>query len=188
MKENSGKLWAVGTLVRFLYILGSVLISCVALLLVMKVINRTFYLEGAAEPLIRASLHTLLSLAVISALAYREGHHFVEYSPRRILLEVIPATLVHLLICFLLGFSRWVAGGVAEFAGLFYYGSGFSADSSLLTKDIPVWAFLLSYLITAALYTVCMIVAQKYGKLKRLAEREELISGQNNTATDNEKE
>ncbi len=165
---------AIGVLIRLVYLATATVASCVGTDLLMRILVSIVNMDGAPAFIARAILTWILSLAVLFVLAFREGYHYVNYSFRPLLRQILIALGLQLGFSFLLGFHRFVGGASKQLAGWMYYGFAVSGDSPMGTADLPVWLFLLAFLLLATTEGVCLILSHKYGHLKRLADREEL--------------
>lgn len=145
--------------------------------LIMRALNTVAVLaETHAASLIRLALTVVLSGVLLAAVTYWEGHHFATFDKQAVFPAVGAALGAHLLPALLFGFSPWASGGVIYLAGWIKYGSDYTSESSMATKDVSVLIFLGAYVIFAAWYALCMIFPQYYGAVRRLAEREELFA------------
>ncbi len=145
--------------------------------LIMRALNTVAVLaETHAASLIRLALTLVLSGVVLSAVTYWEGHHFATFDKSAVLPAVGVALGAHLLPALLFGFSPWASGGVIYLAGWINYGSDYTSECSMATKDVSILIFLGAFVIFAAWYALCMTLPQYYGAVKRLAEREELFA------------
>ena len=142
----------------------------------MRMLNTILVLEEThAASVIRLFLTIIISGLILSAVSYWEGYHFASFD-KSIIFPAIGMSLgVHLVLGFLLGFIPWVTGGVMYLAGWINYGSDYTSECSMATKDVSVLCFIGAFLVFASLYTLFMTVPQYYGMLKRFADRETLL-------------
>ena len=132
--------------------------------------------ETHAASLIRLALTVVLSGLILCAVSYWEGHHFASFDKRSVFPAIGTALGAHLLISLLFGFSPWTSGGVIYLAGWIKYGSDYTSECSMHTRDVSIFIFLGAFVIFALWYFLCMTFPQYYGMVKRLAEREELFA------------
>lgn len=145
--------------------------------LIMRALNTVAVLaETHAASLIRLALTVLISGLLLAAVTYWEGHHFATFDKDAVFPAVGAALGVHLALALLFGFSPWASGGVIYLAGWIKYGSDYTSECSMATKDVSILIFLGAFVIFAAWYLLCMTFPQYYGAVKRLAEREELFA------------
>lgn len=128
-----------------------------------------------AASLIRLFLTVIISGAILSAVSFWEGYHFVTFDKSVVFPAISMSLGVHFVLGFLFGFSPWVTGGVMYLTGWLNYGRNYTSECSMATKDVSVLLFIAAFLIFAGIYTLCMSLPQYYGMLKRYADREELI-------------
>lgn len=145
-------------------------------ILILRALNTVAVLEQThAASLILLFLTVVLSASILSFVSYWEGYHFATFDKKAVFPAVGASLGVHFLLGLLFGFSPWATGGVIYLAGWINYGSDYTSECSMATKDVSILVFLGAFVIFAALHFVCMTFPQYYGAVKRLAAREELF-------------
>ena len=151
---------------------GSYLIADLA----MRGLNTIAVLEEThAASVIRLFLTVIISGLILSAVSFWEGDHFASFDKSTVFPAIGMALGAHFVLGFLFGFSPWVNGGVLYLAGWMKYGSEYTSECSMATKDVSLLLFIGAFLIFATLYTLFMSFPQYYGMLKRYADREALL-------------
>ncbi len=144
--------------------------------LVMRGLNTIAVLEEThAASVIRLFLTVIISCLILSAVSFWEGYHFASFDKGTVFPAIGMALGAHFVLGFLFGFSPWVNGGVLYLAGWMKYGSEYTSECSMATKDVSLLLFIGAFLIFAALYILFMSFPQYYGMLKRYADREALL-------------
>jgi hypothetical protein len=151
---------------------------------IMRMLNTILVLEEThAASVIRLFLTVLISGAILAAVSYWEGYHFASFD-KSVVFPAIGISLgVHFALGFLFGFTPWVTGGVLYLTGWINYGINYTSECSMVTKDISVFIFILSFLIFAGIYMLLMSLPQYYGMLKRYADREALLEEREHITT-----
>ena len=142
----------------------------------MRMLNTIMVLEEThVASVLRLLFTVLLSGAILAAVTYWEGYHFASFDKEIVFPSIGMALGVHFALGFLFGFSPWVTGGVMYLTGWMNYGTDYTSECSMATKDISVLLFIAAFVIFAGFYTLMMTFPQYYGMVKRLADREELL-------------
>ena len=142
----------------------------------MRMLNTIMVLEEThVASVLRLLFTVLLSGAILAAVTYWEGYHFASFDKEIVFPSIGMALGVHFALGFLFGFSPWVTGGVMYLTGWMNYGTDYTSECSMATKDISVLLFIAAFVIFAGFYTLMMTFPQYYGMVKRFADREELL-------------
>ncbi len=152
--------------------------------LIIRMMNTIMVLEEThTASVIRLFLTLLISCAILIAVSYWEGYHFASFEKSVVFPAIGMSLGVHFLLGFVFGFTPWVTGGVMYLAGWINYGTAYTSECSMSTRDVSVLCFIGAFLIFAALYTLFMSLPQYYGMMKRYADREALMEERSHKTT-----
>ena len=133
----------------------------------MRMLNTIMVLEEThVASVLRLLFTVLLSGAILAAVTYWEGYHFASFDKEIVFPSIGMALGVHFALGFLFGFSPWVTGGVMFLTGWMNYGTDYTSECSMATKDISVLLFIAAFVIFAGFYTLMMTFPQYYGMVK----------------------
>jgi len=155
--------------------------SCLLNLLVMPFILRVIDLFVEVEYFPQMIIRIIISLAVVAgipaAVRYFVSYRKAEFNMARASLCFAVATVFQLLVSILLKFYPFISGGTLYLAGILEHGADFSSSAKIET--IGLIDYILAFAAFSAIYYVAYIVCGKIGVVKRLKDREELISSNN---------
>lgn len=160
----------------------SIFAACLLNLLLMPFILRVIDLFVEVEYFPQMIIRVIISLAVVAGIPavvrYLVSYRKAEFNVARASLCFALATVFQLLISILLKFYPFISGGVLYLAGIFEHGAGFSSSAQI--EEIGFIDYILAFVAFSAVYYVAYIVCGKIGVVKRLKDREELLSSNNN--------
>ena len=164
----------VGSGVMLLSILLACLLNVAAMWLVLKFVD-VFVAVGFFGRII---ISLVVSVVVISGLLgvvrYLVSYRSAEFDISGFSFSYLFASLMQLIIAFLLKFAPAVAGGTVYLAGIFEHGSQFSNVSDI--EYIGILDYLPAFVIISVVVYIVNIACGYIGKSKRLKDREELLS------------
>ncbi len=162
------------TLMNSVVYLICFVVSCVLNLavswLLLKIVDSIVVLDYFGQSVVRIIAGFLTGGAVIGAVVARESYKSIEVRPLSLAATLGLAGVGHLLLCLLLMFYPFIAGGVRDLAGVIGMGSGFSSESDI--ENIYLWQYLLAFVIDLIFKIGIAILCAYFGKAKRLKNRE----------------
>lgn len=140
--------------------------------LLVKIVNLFIEVEYFEAAIVRIVSSLLTSGVILGAVAFFESHKTLEFTPAPMLFSLLMAGGAHLILCIVLMFTPFMAGGVRELAGVLSMGDHFNSASMI--EDIYLWMYLVAFAIHLAYeIAVCMLCGW-LGKWKRLRDRSKL--------------
>ena len=172
------------TLVNAAVYLICFVVACVLNLavswLLLKIVDSFVALNYFGQSVVRIVSGFLTGGAVIGAVVGRECFKSLEFRPLPLVASLSMAGAVHLLLCLILMFYPFIAGGVRDLAGVIGMGSKFDSETDI--EKIYLWQYLLAFVIDLAYKIGVACLVGYLGKAKRLKNRES-IKGYSDSAT-----
>ena len=138
--------------------------------LLLTITDSIIVLDYFGESIIRIFSGFLTGGVIIGAVVARESFKSIEVHPFFLAASMGLAGAAHLLLCLVLMFYPFIAGGVRDLAGVIGMGSGFSSESDI--ESIYLWQYLLAFCIDLVYKIGVAILCGYLGKAKRLSNRE----------------
>lgn len=148
------------------------LLNLLASALMIKIVNLFIEVEYFEGAVIRIVSSLLMNGLVLGAVCWYDSHHTAEFQPFLTVWSLLIASVVHLLLCIVLMFTPFMAGGVRDLAGVLTLGDHF--DSKAMIEEITLWMYLLAYGIFVLFEAAVCLACSWIGKTRRLRQREEL--------------
>lgn len=161
----------------------SCLLNLAASALMIKIVNLFIEVAYCEASVIRIASSLLINGLILGAVSWYESHHSVEFEPLTVVASLSIASLIHLLLCVVLMFTPFMAGGVRDLAGVLTMGDGFNSKSMI--EEITLWTYLLSYGIFFVLEMAVCLTLGWFGMKQRLRERENLHHKEDDSTTPN---
>lgn len=158
-------------LVTFLYVIVSILVSMVVEMMILSILGKILIVPYPVQTIIRILIYTVGGSALLGFLSYHEGYREAFCAPAEIVVGTVLAAIPHVLLSLLFHFQGFIAGGVRFTAGLIYYGKDVTHD---LIAKVPVWLFLVIFLLYTVLYAAVMAICKYLGARRRVIDRAEL--------------
>ena len=130
-----------------------------------------------AAVVIRLVVSILVVAGALGAITYMLSYHLAEFDAKRSVATFSLATLFQFLLCLLLKFHPSVGGGVVYLAGIFEHGVSFSSGADI--EYIGFVDYMLAFFAISVIYFLTLIICGKFGVKRRLHNREELLSKNN---------
>ena len=140
--------------------------------LLLKIVDAFVALDYFGESVVRIVSGFLTGGVVIGAVVGRECFKSLEFRPLSLVASLAMAGGAHLLLCLLLMFYPFIAGGVRDLAGVIGMGSKFDSASEI--EKIYLWQYLLAFVIDLVYRIGIALLAGYLGKATRLKNRENL--------------
>ena len=150
------------------------LLNLAASALMIKIVNLFIEVQYFEAAIVRIVSSLLMSGVILGAVSFFEGYHFVKFEPVPTVLSMLIAGVIHLILCVVLMFTPFIAGGVRDLAGVITMGDGF--NSSAMIEEITLWMYLLSYGIVFVFEVAVCLACGAIGKNKRLRDRQALYA------------
>lgn len=164
------------TLISAVIYLICFVVSCILNLavswLLLKIVDSIIVLDYFGKSVVRIVSGFLTGGVIIGAVVARESYKSIEAHPLSLSASLGLAGVGHLLLCLLLMFYPFIAGGVRDLAGVLGMGSGFSSASDI--ENIYLWQYLLAFVIDLAYKIGVAILCAYIGKAMRLKNRESI--------------
>ena len=163
---------AVNAVIYLVCMIGACLLNLAVSWLLVKLADSFVELTYFAKAIVRILSAFLTMGAVLGAVVYRECYKSLEYRPGWLSLSVGLAGLGHLLLCLMLMFYPFIAGGVRYLAGVISLGSNFVSDD--MVGRIYLWEYLLAFGIYLVFEIAVALIGGAMGKRMRLKGREQI--------------
>ena len=164
----------VGSGVMLLSILLACLLNVAAMWLVLKFVDVFVAVGFFGRIIISLVVSVVVISGLLGAVRYLVAYRSAEFDLSGFSISYLFASLIQLVIAFLLKFAPAVAGGTVYLAGIFEHGSQFSNVSDI--EYIGILDYLPAFVILSVFIYVVNIACGYIGKNKRLKDREELLS------------
>ncbi len=138
--------------------------------LFLKIADSIVVLDYFGQSVIRIVSGFLTGGVIIGAIVARESYKSIEVHPIPLMAAIGLAGVGHLLLCLVLMFYPFIAGGVRDLAGVIGMGTEFSSEADI--ENIYLWQYLLAFVIDLAYKMGVAILCAYMGKAKRLKNRE----------------
>lgn len=172
MKKRTLKEQIQYALLWFVFIWVSCLVSILIDLLIVRLLSGFIHVSYMTEAIIHVVCMALGTAVPLVAVSYLISYHLGEFSGFYSTLEGGLALIPLLGLGFLLGFPKWITGGVKWLAGLIEYGSGLYSFKQL--SDISLTSYLISFLLFGAFYLSIKYFSGFIGRDARIRHRIEL--------------
>lgn len=166
-----------GSGVMLLSILFSCLLNIVVLWFVLKVVDLFVEVEFFGRIIMSIVVSTLVISGLLGAIRYLVAYRTAAFDLAGFSISYLFATLIQFAIAFLLKFAPAVAGGTVYLAGIFEHGSQFSNVSDI--EYIGLLDYIPAFFILSAVVYVINVACGYIGKNKRLKDRAEILSSNN---------
>lgn len=140
--------------------------------LLIRIVNLFIEVQYFEASVIRVISSLLMNGLILGAVCWYDSHHSAEFQPFFTGLSLALASLIHLLLCIVLMFTPFMAGGVRDLAGILTAGDGFHSKSMI--EEITLWTYLLSYGIFFIFEVAICLACGFIGKTQRLRRRKDL--------------
>ena len=162
----------VNSIVYLICFVAACILNLALSFLLLKIINSMVVIGYFGQSVVRLIASALSGGLVIGAIVGRECYKSLEFRPLSIAASLGLAGCAHLLLCLLLMFYPFIAGGVRDLAGLIGMGGNFDAASKI--EEIYLWQYLVAFGMDLVYKIGIAILAGYFGKAKRLRNRGEL--------------
>ena len=164
----------VGSGVMLLSILLACLLNVAAMWLVLKFVDVFVAVGFFGRIIISLVVSVIVISGLLGVVRYLVSYRSAEFDISGFSLSYLFALLMQLIIALLLKFAPAVAGGTVYLAGIFEHGSQFSNVSDI--EYIGILDYLPAFVIISVVVYIVNIACGYIGKIKRLKDREELLS------------
>lgn len=144
--------------------------------LMIKIVNLFIEVEYFETSVIRMVCSLLMNGLILGAVCWFDSHHSAEFHAFSTVLSLLIASVIHLLLCVVLMFTPFMAGGVRDLAGVLTMGNSFY--SAAMIEEITLWMYLLAYGIFFVFEAAVCLACGYLGKAQRLRQRKELYDNQ----------
>ncbi len=162
----------------FLCIFAACLVNLAAMSLAVKIVNLFVEVDYFMAVIIRLIVSFVVVSGIIGAVTYLLSYKLAEFNAKSSLCTFSLAIVLQLLLCILLKFYPFIGGGTVYLAGIFESGAAFTSASYI--EYIGFIDYLLAFVIFSAGYLVTLLICGKIGEKKRIRDREELLSNNQN--------
>ena len=156
--------------VYFICFVAACLLNLAMSWLLLKIVDSFLALEYFGQSVVRIVSGFLSGGIVVGVVVGWERYKSLELRFPSLALSMALAGVAHLVLCLLLMFYPFIAGGVRDLAGVIAMGSDFSSKEDI--KDIYLWQYLLAFVIDLAYKIGIAMLGGYLGKKKRLKNRE----------------
>jgi len=164
------------TLINALIYLVCMVSACILNLAVswmmVKIVDSFVELGYFRTAIVRIVSGIVTGGVVLGAVVFRDSYKSICFSPKPLTVSLLLAGLGHLLLCLVLMFHPFIAGGVRYLAGILRMGGDFASDGQL--DRIYLWDYLLGFLIDFAVRVAVALLCGYLGKKKRLDNRKNI--------------
>lgn len=173
MKKQVG----IEAAVYLLCMIVACLLNLAVSALLIKLVNLLIVVGYWEAAVIRLISGLLVGGAVLGLVVGWECYHSAEFHPASVFTSLLIAGAAHGLLCTVLMFYPFIAGGVRDLAGILTMGSHFSSADCI--EEIYLWAYLCAFGIDFAFRAAVALVSGAVGKRMRIKSRETLLGGEN---------
>lgn len=162
----------VNSLIYSICMVVACLLNLAVSALILKIVSAFVVMDYFSASVLRVVVGFFTGGTVIGAVIYRESYRSLQFPVGITVLSMLLAGAAHLILCLLLMFYPFIAGGVRYLAGILCMGTGF--DSAAMIEDIYLWAYVLAFFLYLVFEICVSLIGGFLGKRMRLKNRESI--------------